>query len=119
LRLVLAPSAQQDLREALQWSEARFGKAAAVRYRTLVKQALRDIALDPDRPGSAERPELSSGARTYHLRFSRDRVRGGATVKTPRHFLIYRRRGAVLEIARVLHDARDLERHLPEEYRRT
>ena len=38
-------------------------------------------------------------------------------VKEPRHFLLYRRRGKVIEVMRILHDARDLERHLPEEYR--
>jgi len=37
-------------------------------------------------------------------------------VKKPRHFLVYRRRGEeVIDVVRVLHDARDLERHLPDE----
>jgi plasmid stabilization system protein ParE len=40
-------------------------------------------------------------------------------VKEPRHFLLYRRReDGVIEVARILHDGRDLQRHLPEEYRR-
>ena len=118
LKVVLAPSARRDIREALQWSEDRFGTRAAARYRALLKQALRDIASDPERPGSTERPELSSGARTYHLRFSRERARAGGVVKNPRHFLLYRRRDeGTIEVARILHDARDLERHLPEEYR--
>jgi hypothetical protein len=35
-------------------------------------------------------------------------------VKTPRHFLLYRRReDGVIEVGRVLHDSRDLERQLP------
>jgi toxin ParE1/3/4 len=43
----------------------------------------------------------------------------GEGVKAPRHFLLYRRRDeGVIEVARVIHDARDLTRHLPEEYRR-
>jgi toxin ParE1/3/4 len=119
LRVILAPAARRDIREALKWSEEKFGSRAAQRYRALLKQALRDIAADPERPGSTERPELSSGARTYHLRFSRDRARATGAVKNPRHFLLYRRSdGGVIEVARVLHDARDLERHLPENYRR-
>jgi toxin ParE1/3/4 len=84
-----------------------------------MKQALRDIAADPERPGSMQRPELSAGARTYHLRFSRGRARASGTVKNPRHFLLYRRsEEGIIEVARVLHDARDLDRHLPEDYRR-
>ncbi|MGO9271697.1 MAG: type II toxin-antitoxin system RelE/ParE family toxin [Terriglobia bacterium] len=85
-QIVLAPAARRDIREALKWSEEKFGSRAAQRYRALLKQALRDIAADPERPGSTERAELSSGARTYHLRFSRDRARAGGAVKNPRHF---------------------------------
>jgi len=50
-------------------------------------------------------------------RESRRRV-SGPIVKEPRHFLLYRRRSdGVLEIARVLDEARDFQRHLPEDYR--
>ena len=119
LRIVLAPAAQQDIRELLNWSEKRFGKRARVRYAALLKQALRDIAADPDRPGSQDRPDLAQGVRVYHLFFSRNRVDSAAgTVKAPRHFLIYRKRdNTAIDILRVLHDARDLERHLPPDRR--
>ncbi|MCE5311289.1 MAG: type II toxin-antitoxin system RelE/ParE family toxin [Acidobacteriales bacterium] len=119
LRIVLAPSAGSGIREALTWSLERFGERAAERYRCLLKQALRDIASDPQHPGSRERPELGHGIRTYHLFFSRNRVRNGSgAFRRPRHFLVYRRRGEdLIDVIRVLHDARDLERHLPEEYR--
>jgi toxin ParE1/3/4 len=60
---------------------------------------------------------MIEGARTYHLEFSRNRVTG-LGVKEPRHFLLYRCRGDVIEIARILHDSRDLARHCPEDYRR-
>ncbi len=54
---------------------------------------------------------------TQHLQFSRGRV-NAPSVKEPRHFLLYRRRAdGVIEIARLLlHDGRDLQRHLPGEY---
>ena len=94
--------------------------AAAERYKALIKQALRDIGAHPERPGSKEGPEiLVEGARTYHLEFSRGRVKG-PVVKAPRHFLLYYRRRAerVIEVGRLCHDARDLVRHVPEEYRR-
>ncbi len=37
--------------------------------------AYRDIASDPLRPSSADRPELGAGVRVWHLSKSRDRVR--------------------------------------------
>jgi toxin ParE1/3/4 len=59
------------------------------------------------------------GARVDHLAFSRDHVHGGK-VQTPRHFPVYRRRDdGVLEVARILHDARELARHLPARLRRS
>ena len=65
-------TAQHDVRAILSWSRREFGEAAAARYKALVKQALRDLAADPERPGSTERPEiLIEGARTYHLWYSR------------------------------------------------
>jgi toxin ParE1/3/4 len=115
---VLSPAARKDIRDALRWSEQKFGTAAAVRYRALIKQAVRDIGSDPERPGSKELPEIMiRGARIYHISLSRTRVTG-SRVKEPRHFLIYRHRGKVIEVARVLHDIRDLQRHLPPGYRR-
>jgi toxin ParE1/3/4 len=75
----------------LVWSHERFGERAAARYQDLLKQALRDIAADPERPGSRERPELARGVRTFHLSLSRGRARGEfGIVRKPRHFLVYR-----------------------------
>jgi toxin ParE1/3/4 len=112
-------TAQRDVKGILNWSRKEFGEAAVARYKALLKQAVRDIADDPQRPGSRERPEIMiEGARTYHLEFSRSRV-SGLTVKTPRHFLLYRYLDErVIEVGRILHDSRDLQRHLPESYRR-
>lgn len=99
-------------------SSEEFGERAALRYDALIKQALRDVRDNPERPGSKERPEIMvDGARVYHLSFSRSRV-GRPGVKEPRHMLLYRLLGDAIEVARILHDAEDLERHLPEEYRR-
>jgi toxin ParE1/3/4 len=61
---------------------------------------------------------MAEGARTYHISLSRNRA-VAARVKQPRHFLLYRcREDGVIEVARVVHDGRDLARHLPEGYRR-
>jgi toxin ParE1/3/4 len=88
----------------------------AARYRSLIKQAVRDVGADTKRPGSRARPDIMiEGARTYHLQFSRNRV-VGPRVKEPRHFLLYRNRDdGVVEVARILHESRDLQRHLPVE----
>jgi toxin ParE1/3/4 len=111
--------AQLDVKAILNWSRKEFGETAAARYKALIKRALRDIGANPERPGSTPRPEIMiEGARTYHLEYSRGRVEDQA-VKAPRHFLLYRRREeGVIEVGRVIHDARDLTRHLPEGYRR-
>ena len=53
-RQVLAPAARQDLRQILNWSEWKFGHAAAARYRALVKQAA-----DLTRKGSKESSPFS------------------------------------------------------------
>ena len=118
-RPVLSPAASQDVRDALRWSLRKFGAAAAARYGVLLKQAVRNVGGDPEQPGSMQRPEIMvEGARAYHISLSRARV-SGIRVKDPRHFLLYRRReDGVIEVARVLHDGRDLARHLPEGYRR-
>jgi toxin ParE1/3/4 len=115
LEVRVAGPARRDIKAILKRSFREFGEAAARRYEALILQALRDLADDPERPGSQERPEIMvKGARTYHLTYSRGRVKG-RTVGNPRHLLLYRRAGEqVLEIARILHDAQDLQRHLPE-----
>ena len=114
----LTPAPLQDFREILRWTTTQFGTAAAARYKALIKQAIRDIGADRERPGSQTRSEvIVTGARTYHLSFSRNRV-PGLSVKAPRHFLLYRQlENGELQVARILHDSRDFDRHIPADYR--
>ena len=116
LQIHLSNPARRDLTAIAKWSLKEFGEEAALRYKALVRQALLEVAADPERPGSKERPELQAkGIRTYHLSFSRDRV-SGQRVTEPRHLLVYRRReDGVIEIVRILHDSRDIQLHLPEQ----
>ena len=88
-----------------------FGLNASIRYRSLIRQALLDIEADHGLPGSTERSEIMvPGARTYHIALSRARS-AGARVVAPTHFLLYRRReDGIVEVARVLHESRDLAR---------
>ncbi len=113
--IVLSPAAEQDIRDVLFWSLDKFGATAADRYRALLIQTLRDLEADPLRLGSRTRPELVNSARTYHIALSRTNVEG-QRVKEPRHFILYRIGSAGIEVARILHDSRDLARHLPADY---
>jgi toxin ParE1/3/4 len=89
--------------------------SAALRYAELVVQALRGLEADPDRPAARTLPKLQPGLLLYQLASSRERVTG-QRAKTPRHFILYRQRAdAVLEVLRILHDSRDLARHLPQQ----
>ena len=104
--------ARRDIAVILKRSIREFGEAASLRYEALMLQALTDIEADPERLGSRARPEiLIEGARTYHLEFSRTKV-SGKRVSDPRHFLLYRQFVEKIEILRILHDARDLDRHV-------
>jgi toxin ParE1/3/4 len=113
LRYRLSDAAQVDVINILAWTHEQFGDAARPRYEKLVVAALRDVATQPDRPGSSARPELGAGFRSWHLRLSRDQLGAGAgVVRRPRHFLVYRFEPALLVVGRVLHDAMELARHL-------
>ncbi len=112
-RYRLSKAAQADVTEILAWTQAQFGGAARLRYESLIVAALRDVATQPDRPGSIERPELGADVRSWHLQLSRGQMGTGAgVVRRPRHFLIYRIEPALLVVGRVLHDAMELARHL-------
>ena len=116
LRYQLSDSAQADVVGILAWTHEQFGESARLRYERLIIAALRDVATQPDRPGSIPRPELGVGVRSWHLRLSRTHVAAGAgVVGRPRHFLVYRPDDHVLVVGRILHDAMELARNLDPE----
>lgn len=103
-----------DIATIWDWTVERFGHAAALRYEALIEQTIADLADEPHRAGAKERPDLLEGLWIYHLEFSRTRVAGEQMVKSPRHFVMFRRIDAeVIEVPRILHDSRDLALHLP------
>ncbi len=113
---LLAPQARIDLNELLDWTLENFGHEAAWRYEALILQAIRDIAANENPPGSRDRSELRVGLRTYSLSLSRDNVSASVgKVRSPRHFLMYRRHEEErrIEILRILHEDRDMTFHLP------
>jgi len=111
----LSDTAKADIIDILAWTQERFGEAARLRYETLIVAAIRDIAENPSRPGSSGRPELGAGARSWHLRHSRDSVGTSVgVVRQPRHFIIFRIGPTGRpEIARILHDAMELQLRRP------
>lgn len=109
----LSAAAQADVIDILAWTNQQFGEAATVRYERLIVAALRDVATQPDRPGSIARPEIGAGVRSWHFRLSRAHITHGTeAVHRPRHFLVYRLESGLLVAGRVLHDAMELTRHL-------
>jgi len=118
LRYRLSAPAQQDIIEILAYTTQHFGEAARRRYETLLVKAFQDVAVDPHLRGSRLRPDIGVGVLTYHLRHTREHARSSLRgVRSPRHFLLYRVISAELVgIGRILHDAMDVERHLPAEY---
>ncbi|MEJ1977960.1 MAG: type II toxin-antitoxin system RelE/ParE family toxin [Acetobacteraceae bacterium] len=114
----LSAAAETDIVLLLAHTQARFGETARQRYEALLVTGLRDVSSDPERPGSAARPELGPAVRSYHLRHSRDRARTpDGVVRQPRHILLYRAvRLGLIGVGRVLYDGMDVERHLPSQY---
>lgn len=112
-RLDITIAAQVDLADIFDRSVEVFGARARRRYEALVDVAIGDLLIDPLRLGSLNRPELAPNLRTYHLRYSRVRLkRRGSVVVNPRHLLAYEFDEKRLLILRVLHDAMDLARHV-------
>jgi toxin ParE1/3/4 len=113
----LSALAADDIVAILARTEEAFGEAARVRYEALLTVCLGDIATNPLCLGSAARPEIGEGIRTYHLRHGRSRVQSGGRVRKPRHFLLYRALSTdIVDVGRGLHDAMDVVLHLPPAY---
>jgi len=110
--LEITAPARRDIADILRHSLDEFGAAAELRYNALLKQALRDLKADPARAGVSQRPGLPDDIHLYHLNGSRERT-AAEVVKTPRHFVAFRLAAARIEVLRILHDSRDLARHLP------
>lgn len=104
----LTASAQADFAEILRWTNRQFGKAQAHRYADTISAALDDLAAGPAAAGAKKRDDIQQGIVSLHV--ARNSRKG-------RHFVMFRvgqaPQGNVIEVLRILHDAMDLERHLP------
>ena len=120
MEVIVAAKARGDIASILAWTGESFGPLTLKRYAKLIATAIQQIAENPERAGSRQRPEIAANCRTYHLYFSRKSAgRAWDRIRQPRHFLLYRvSESNMVEIGRVLHDSMDLQANLPEEYRR-
>lgn len=111
----ISNAARTDIVDILRLSQAQFGDQARRRYQALILAALQAIADTPYRIGSHDRDELAPGLRSYHLIYSRQQAKLlHGVVKSPRHIVFYRvGDGDVIEIVRLLHDAMEVQLHLP------
>ena len=104
----LTAAAEADFEEILRWTVDQFGEAHARIYAGTVSAALTDLAAGPTVIGAKKRDDILKGIFTLHV------ARKG---RKGRHFVMYRVGKApdsdVIEVLRLLHDAMDLQRHLP------
>ncbi len=105
-RIRLARQAEIDYLKILDASLERFGPRQADIYEGHMIAALTALEAGPNLRGSAKRDEVRLGLMTYHL------ARLGVSA---RHLICYRADEAqVIDVLRILHDAMDLPRHIPE-----
>jgi toxin ParE1/3/4 len=104
----LTAAAQADFEGILRWTEGQFGRAQAHRYADTISAALDTLTAGPAIPGATKRDDILEGIFALHV--ARSSRKG-------RHFIMFRigqtTDGDVSEVLRLLHDAMDLERHLP------
>jgi toxin ParE1/3/4 len=112
LAIRISLDARTDIIDILNYTERRFGASGRRRYQGLLQAALKSLSNEPERIGSTSRDEIAPGLRSLHLFFCRGEASTGRVIK-PRHVVIYRYSEQAVEIVRILHEAMELERHLP------
>lgn len=101
---VLTSYAKKDYKGILRFTRTKFGPLQRDRYKLILDQAIYDVALEPNRPGSRPRDEIYPGVRTFHI---------SKIGKRASHFLVYRvLEKDKVEITRILHDGMELDHHM-------
>lgn len=104
----LTAAAAADFEEILRWTVDQFGEAQARIYAETISAALNDLTAGPTIVGARKRGDILKGIFTLHV--ARKSRKG-------RHFVMFRVGRTpdreVIEVLRLLHDAMDLQRHLP------
>lgn len=109
-RARLSDSVRQDIVDILQYTYERFGQTQHDAYRNLIEDALDAIEEEPRQAPSKQRHGLNEDTWIRPIR---------QPGKHARHILVYRiAANGLIEVGRLLHDASDIEGHLPEDYLR-
>ncbi len=110
----LTDAAEGDFQDILRWTVANFGAAQARTYAETLSAAIEALAVGPTIPGATQRQDVAKGLMTMHV------ARKG---KKGRHLVLFRvgpdQKQQAIEVLRILHDAMDLQRHLPPDDERT
>jgi len=109
----LTVAAEADFQNIIDWTLDHFGEKQARVYEDTVTAALDALTDGPTTVGVKERSEIAKGLFTVHI--ARGNRRG-------RHFVLFRvadkGRARTIEVLRLLHDAMDLGRHIPDAHDR-
>jgi toxin ParE1/3/4 len=104
----LTAAAEGDFQHILRWTVAHFGEAQARTYAETLSAAIEALAAGPTTSGATQRHDITKGLLTLHV------ARQG---RKGRHIVLFRvgldQEREVIEVLRLLHDAMDLQRHLP------
>lgn len=108
-RVRLAAAAEADFQEVVAWTTARFGRVQARVYARTLMATLDELTEGPSAVGVTARDDIADGILTLHA--ARSGRRG-------RHLVVFRvgrdKDGELIDVLRILHDAMDLPRHIPE-----
>ena len=107
-KIQLTAAAEANFEEVLRWTATQFGEAQARIYAGTVSAALNELAAGPTAAGAKKRDDILQGIFTFHV------ARKG---RKSRHLVMFRVGHTadyeVIEVLRLLHDAMELQRHLP------
>lgn len=112
----LSVPARNDINDIANYSTNRYGAKHADAYESVLERALEAIREDPFRPGSRDRTKDGNleGLRSYHTTLSNDPAE--THVNSPRHLILYTEpKDNVVTVVRIIHDSRDIGRHLSPE----
>ena len=107
-QLRLTKQMVRDIRNVLTFTFTQFGPRKQEEYKMLIRDGLAAIAKDPHAPPAKRLPDLPD-VYTFHIAHHRRRGR---------HLFLYRvLPSGYVDVARVLHDAMDIESHIPDRFR--
>lgn len=93
----LSKLADEDLLSIFRYTIETWGPDQVSIYLQLLESARDQLAENPLRVGSKAREDLAPGCRIF---------------RAGKHFFVYRIKGGIVEIARILHESMDFERHV-------